>query len=104
MMFALCGPVEPLLHMNVFIISRELIIMLESLLQIWDFNLGQLRGHEESSPVELEFGGNDVYTVKSYGELLKEASLTKRRGVDVSGMNCCIANEDMIPFNVSISS
>ncbi|KAH6837826.1 hypothetical protein C2S53_000544 [Perilla frutescens var. hirtella] len=68
--------------------------------QIWDFNLGQLRGHEESSPAELEYGGSDMmYTVKSYGELLKEASLAKRRGVDVSGVNCSIAHEDTIPFN-----
>ncbi|KAI3467785.1 hypothetical protein Pfo_024448 [Paulownia fortunei] len=68
--------------------------------QIWDFNLGQLRGHEEASPLELEYGGSDmVYTVKSYGELLKEASLAKRRGVDLPGVNCSIAHEDMIPFN-----
>lgn len=90
-------------HECISIISCELIILMESLLQIWDFNLGQLRSHEESSPVELEFGGSDVYTVKSYGELLKEASSTKRRGVNVSGMNCSFANEDIIPFNVSFS-
>ncbi|KAG6426700.1 hypothetical protein SASPL_110927 [Salvia splendens] len=67
--------------------------------QIWDFNLGQLRSREESSPVELEFGGNDMFTMKSYGELLKEPSLAKRRGVDVSGVNCSVAQEDIIPFN-----
>ncbi|KAL1550490.1 zinc finger protein CONSTANS-LIKE 14-like [Salvia divinorum] len=67
--------------------------------KIWDFNLGQLRGHEESSPVELEFGGSDMYTMRSYGELLKEASLAKRRGVDVSGVNCSVTQEDIIPFN-----
>lgn len=55
--------------------------------QIWDFNLGQLRGHEE---VEDEYGGGEmVYTVP------KEASsLSKRRGLDLS--------EDIIPFNVSL--
>ncbi|XP_047961580.1 zinc finger protein CONSTANS-LIKE 1-like [Salvia hispanica] len=62
---------------------------------IWDFNLGQLRGHEESSPVELEFGGSDMYTMKSYGE----ASLAKRRVVDISGVNCSVAKEDIIPFH-----
>lgn len=73
--------------------------------QIWDFNLGQLRGHEESSPVELEYGRSDMlYTVKSYGELLKDASLAKRRGVDVSGVNCSIAHEDIIPFNSATSN
>lgn len=55
--------------------------------------------------MELEYGGSDmVYTMKSYGELLKEASLAKRRGVDLSGVNCSIAHEDIIPFNVSIVS
>ncbi|XP_011086854.2 LOW QUALITY PROTEIN: zinc finger protein CONSTANS-LIKE 14 [Sesamum indicum] len=68
--------------------------------QIWDFNLGQLRGHEESSPLELEYDGSDmVYTVKNYGELLKEASGAKRIRVDLSGANCSIAHEDMIPFS-----
>lgn len=75
--------------------------MLHLLQQIWDFNLGQLRSREESSPVELEFGGNDMYTMKSYGELLKEASSAKRRGVDVYGVNCSVAQEDIIPFYVS---
>ncbi|PIN23767.1 hypothetical protein CDL12_03506 [Handroanthus impetiginosus] len=63
--------------------------------QIWDFNLGRLRGHEECSTLEQEYGGSDMlYTVKSYGELLKEATLPKRA-------NCSIAHEDinMIPFN-----
>ncbi|KAL8535033.1 hypothetical protein ACS0TY_010889 [Phlomoides rotata] len=52
--------------------------------QIWDFNLGQLRGHEE--------GGEMLYTVP------KEAStLSKRRGMDLSGVNCC---QDIIPYNM----
>ncbi|KAK4413574.1 Zinc finger protein CONSTANS-LIKE 15 [Sesamum alatum] len=67
--------------------------------KIWDFNLGQLRGHEESSPLELEYGGSEVYTVKNYVELLKEASSAKRIRVDLSGANCSIAHEDMIPFS-----
>ncbi|KAG6429327.1 hypothetical protein SASPL_107376 [Salvia splendens] len=79
--------------MSVSIISSALINMLHSLLQIWDFNLGQLRGREESSPVELEFGRSDMYTMKSYGELLKEASLAKRRVVVVSGVNCSVAKD-----------
>lgn len=58
--------------------------------QIWDFNLGQLREHEEA---DVEYGGGEmVYSV------LKEASLAKR-GVDLSGVNCSIVPEDMIPFN-----
>ncbi|GFP98160.1 zinc finger protein constans-like 14 [Phtheirospermum japonicum] len=62
--------------------------------QIWDFNLGQLRGHDEPGSIDLECGGSDmVYTVKSYSELLKETSLEKR------GANYSIAHEDIIPFN-----
>lgn len=36
--------------------------------------------------------------------VLKEASLAKRRGVDLSGVNCSIVPEDMITFNVSVAS
>ncbi|KAL7135187.1 hypothetical protein ABFS83_11G076100 [Erythranthe nasuta] len=64
--------------------------------QIWDFNLGQLRGNDESSNLEIDYGGSDMlYTMNNYGEILKEVSLSKRRGVD------CIANEDIniIPFS-----
>lgn len=73
--------------------------------QIWDFNLGQLRGgHDESSPLEIDYGGNDqLYTVKSYEGLLKETSSAKRRAVDLPGVNC-IGHEDIIPFNVSIAT
>ncbi|KAK6119002.1 hypothetical protein DH2020_047254 [Rehmannia glutinosa] len=68
--------------------------------QIWDFNLGQLRGHDESGTLELEYGRSDmVYTVKNYGELLNESSLAKRTGLELSGVNCSIAHDDIIPFN-----
>ncbi|XP_075523941.1 zinc finger protein CONSTANS-LIKE 15-like isoform X2 [Primulina tabacum] len=69
--------------------------------QIWDFNLGQLRGHEDQAKsLELEDGGSEMlYTVKSYGELLKGVLLAKKRGVKLPGVDCLIAHEDMIPFN-----
>ncbi|KAK4488734.1 hypothetical protein RD792_004515 [Penstemon davidsonii] len=68
--------------------------------QIWDFNLGQLRDHEECNTLQFEYGGIDmVYMVNSYGELLKESSLTTRRGLDLPGVNCSAAHEEMIPFN-----
>ncbi|KAL3818730.1 hypothetical protein ACJIZ3_004635 [Penstemon smallii] len=66
--------------------------------QIWDFNLGQSRDHEESNALELDYDMMG-YEVKSYGELLKEASLTTRRGLDLPGVNCSSAHEEMIPFN-----
>ncbi|KAL2547241.1 Zinc finger protein CONSTANS-LIKE 14 [Forsythia ovata] len=67
--------------------------------QIWDFNLGQLRGHEESSALELEYDASGRYTVQNYGKLLKDASLATGRGVTLPGVNCPIAHENVIPFN-----
>lgn len=56
--------------------------------QIWDFNLGKLTGHEESSNLDLDYGGGEMmYSVKTYGELLKEASSAKRRGEELSGID-----------------
>lgn len=64
-----------------------------------------MRGCEDSSPVELEYDGSDMmYSLKNYAEILKDASLAKRRGVDVSGVNCSTAHENIIPFSVSIFS
>lgn len=72
-------------------------------LQIWDFNLGQLRAHDESDP--LEYTASDVgYVMRSYGELLKEASLGTTKGAEISGFNCSIVHEDMVGFNVSDST
>ncbi|KAK4486047.1 hypothetical protein RD792_008710 [Penstemon davidsonii] len=66
--------------------------------QIWDFNLGQSRDHEESNALELDCDMMG-YEMKSYGELLKESSLATRRGLDLSGVNCSSAHEEMIAFN-----
>ncbi|XP_073134973.1 zinc finger protein CONSTANS-LIKE 14-like [Henckelia pumila] len=71
--------------------------------QIWDFNLGQLRGHEDqANALELEDGGSEMlYTVKSYGELLNGT----KRGVEIPppGVDCLIAHEDMMPFSTTPS-
>ncbi|XP_019181240.1 PREDICTED: zinc finger protein CONSTANS-LIKE 14 isoform X2 [Ipomoea nil] len=71
--------------------------------QIWDFNLGQLRDHDESSPIEVGYGANDVaYMMKSYSELLKEASLANPKGSELSRMNFSVTHEDLAAFgNVS---
>ncbi|KAL2560015.1 Zinc finger protein CONSTANS-LIKE 14 [Forsythia ovata] len=53
--------------------------------QIWDFNLGKLRGHEASSPLEEYIATDMEYMVKNYGQLLKEA--------DLPGVNRSIAHE-----------
>ncbi|CAI9756380.1 unnamed protein product [Fraxinus pennsylvanica] len=67
--------------------------------QIWDFNLGQLRGLEESGALEMEYGASDQYMVQNSGKLLKGASLATRRGVALPGVNFPIARENVIPFN-----
>ncbi|XP_051116453.1 zinc finger protein CONSTANS-LIKE 14 [Andrographis paniculata] len=61
--------------------------------QIWDFNLGRLMGHDE--PGNVDYTGNEtMYSVKTYGELLQEASSAKRRGVDSFN-----PQDDVIPFS-----
>lgn len=71
-------------------------------MQIWDFNLGEVRGNDKSNPVEVGYSANDVgLMMKSYGELLKEASLATTRGLEISGLNCSIVHEDVTAFNVS---
>uniref|UniRef100_A0A5B7B7S3 Putative zinc finger protein CONSTANS-LIKE 14-like isoform X1 n=1 Tax=Davidia involucrata TaxID=16924 RepID=A0A5B7B7S3_DAVIN len=69
--------------------------------QIWDFSLGRLRGHEESDLLEVVYDGSDVgFMMKSYGELLKEASLATTTGLgEIYGMNCSITHEDVTVFN-----
>ncbi|KAL3500975.1 hypothetical protein ACH5RR_035424 [Cinchona calisaya] len=70
--------------------------------QIWDFNSGQLRGNDESDTLEVGYNANDVgFMMKSYGELLKEASLATTRGLQLPGLNCSIVHEDMTAFNNS---
>nr|GME11106.1 zinc finger protein CONSTANS-LIKE 14-like [Ipomoea batatas] len=71
--------------------------------QIWDFNLGQLRDHDESSPLEVGYGANDMaYMMKSYSELLKEASLANSKGSELSRMNFSVTHEDLTAFgNIS---
>ncbi|KAL6958340.1 hypothetical protein U1Q18_041869 [Sarracenia purpurea var. burkii] len=69
--------------------------------QMWNFHLGQLRGHEESGPLEVGFGTSDArFMMESYGELLQEASLATTKGFrEFYGMNFSITNEDTRAFN-----
>lgn len=69
-------------------------------LQIWDFNLGRLRGNEESSQLEVAYGGgSEVFTIKNFGELMKETN-TDIFG-DMYQMNIPVTHDDMTSFNVS---
>jgi len=73
-------------------------------LQIWDFNLGQLRSHEQSSSLEADYSESDMaYMMKSYGELIKGTSLATSKGLGLSGINCSLAHDDMTAFSVSSS-
>ncbi|KAJ8569594.1 hypothetical protein K7X08_006171 [Anisodus acutangulus] len=72
--------------------------------QIWDFNLGQLRSHEQSSSVEADYSESDMaYMMKSYGELIKGTSLATSKGLGLSGINCSVAHDDMTAFSVMLS-
>ncbi|KAK6930761.1 CCT domain [Dillenia turbinata] len=69
--------------------------------QIWDFNLGWTRGHEESSPLEVGYGATSVeFMIKSYSELIKEEPFSTKNVLgDIYGMNNSMACEDIMSFN-----
>ncbi|KAJ6388256.1 hypothetical protein OIU77_026770 [Salix suchowensis] len=69
--------------------------------QIWDFNLGQLRSHDESGQLEIEYGAKDAgFAIKNFGELMKETCLTNTKMLgDVYQMNYSIAHDDVASFN-----
>ena len=71
--------------------------------QIWDFHLGQLRSHDESGHLEIEYGANDAgFVIKNFGEPMKETSLTNTKMLgNMYQMNCSIVHDNMAPFNVS---
>ncbi|KAG9136812.1 hypothetical protein Leryth_004565 [Lithospermum erythrorhizon] len=64
--------------------------------QIWDFNMGQLRGHDNNSQLEVGYAEGDmVYMMKSYGELLKETPFTTSRELEFTGASSFIDHENM---------
>lgn len=50
-------------------------------IQIWDFNSGQLRAHEDSSALEgAEYAASDrEFISKNFGQLIRESSLTETK-------------------------
>ncbi|ONK56135.1 uncharacterized protein A4U43_C10F4480 [Asparagus officinalis] len=58
--------------------------------QIWDFNLGRSRDHNESSELESEYGmNNSGFTIKSYNDLLKDNSISTTKILeDIYHSNC----------------
>ncbi|XP_031260557.1 zinc finger protein CONSTANS-LIKE 15-like [Pistacia vera] len=71
--------------------------------QIWDFHSGRLRATEESSQLEVAYGGSDaVFMIKNFGELMKETSLASTEMfANMFQMNCPMGHEDMASFNNS---
>ncbi|XP_004310121.1 PREDICTED: zinc finger protein CONSTANS-LIKE 14-like [Fragaria vesca subsp. vesca] len=70
--------------------------------QIWDFNLGKSRGHDETVPLDVSYGsGGSGFMIKNFSDLLKEASLTDTKVFgDMYQMNGSIGQED-IKFNIN---
>lgn len=70
--------------------------------QIWDFNLGRLRDHEGSGPLEVTYGSNvSGFMIKDFSELMKEPSLTDTKMLrDIYQMNCPVGQDDT-KFNIT---
>ncbi|RXH79943.1 hypothetical protein DVH24_041090 [Malus domestica] len=70
--------------------------------QIWDFNLGRLRDHEESGPLKVTYGSNvSGFMIKDFSELMKESSLTDTKMLrDIYQMNSPVGHDD-IKFNIT---
>nr|WQK28213.1 CONSTANS-like protein 5 [Cymbidium sinense] len=69
--------------------------------QIWDFNLGQSREHNASSPLDDDYiGNNSSFTIRSYSELLKESSFANTEILEgFFEKNCPSSNEDVSSTN-----
>ncbi|KAG6597667.1 Zinc finger protein CONSTANS-LIKE 14, partial [Cucurbita argyrosperma subsp. sororia] len=49
-------------------------------IQIWDFHLGQLRGHKDSNSFDDAYGTSNIgFTIKNFGDFLKETSPTSTK-------------------------
>uniref|UniRef100_A0A2P2J868 B box-type domain-containing protein n=1 Tax=Rhizophora mucronata TaxID=61149 RepID=A0A2P2J868_RHIMU len=68
--------------------------------QIWDFNLGQSRNHDEYSELEIGYGSNNGgFLMKHIDEFMGETSMMDAKvWGDIYQINCAIANEDMVSF------
>lgn len=67
----------------------------EQTTQIWDFNLGRSRNHEEPTPLEVGYGTNDTgFMIKTYSELIKETSLSTTKVLeDIYDMTASSAHD-----------
>lgn len=68
--------------------------------QIWDFNLGRLRG---SGPLELGQEPDDAagFTIKAYQDFSREVSVENTKGSgDFYSINCSMPHDDILSFKV----
>nr|CAD1839027.1 unnamed protein product [Ananas comosus var. bracteatus] len=70
--------------------------------QIWDFNLGRSRDHNESSALEMEYGSSSgTFMIKNYNDVLKESSFATTKFLeDIYETTRCPANEDILSSNI----
>lgn len=73
-------------------------------MQIWDFNSGQTRGHEESKRLDMGYRGNDGgFMINSYGGLLQEADLPASKVLgNLFEMTCSNTPDDIRLFNSNL--
>ncbi|RLM61960.1 zinc finger protein CONSTANS-LIKE 15-like [Panicum miliaceum] len=71
-------------------------------LQIWDFNLGRSRDHDEKSAIEVGFGSNHGgFMIKSYSDMLKEISSGTTKDLeDIYDSRYCSTAEDIMSSNI----
>ena len=70
--------------------------------QIWDFNLGRSRDHNEKSAIEVGFGLNHGgFMIKSYSDMLKEISSGTTKDLeDIYDSRYCSTAEDIMSSNM----
>ncbi|CAO2207418.1 unnamed protein product [Urochloa humidicola] len=70
--------------------------------QIWDFNLGRSRDHDEKSAIEVGFGSNrGGFMIKSYSDMLKEISSGTTKDLeDIYDSRYCSTAEDIMSSNI----
>lgn len=81
---------------------RQLIVLLLFVWQIWDFNLGRSRDHDEKSALEVGYGSNrGGFMIKSYSDVLKEISSGTTKDLeDIYDSRYCSTAEDIMSSNI----
>nr|QTY32128.1 BBX transcription factor [Oxybasis rubra] len=75
-------------------------------LQIWDFNSGRMRDHEESGKLDVGYRESDVgFMINSYNSLLQGTGLASSKVLgDMYDMNCSSTPDDIRIFNSNMQN